>query len=286
MQKQIYHVTCPRCGEEFDERERFCPNCDTPNRKMICRSCGAQINASSRVCKRCGAKNKKPMSPVQKVAMLAVPAAAVILVVALLIARPKDKPAESVNAQNRPTETVSATMQDDTAAQESAEPADEVSTPITAEKTWGNQVELTIPADFLGDDATQQALDEKVTETDGIISATLNADGSATYVMTAAGHDKLMQELAQNIDTQLADMASSSDYPNVISAEASNDYTSFTVTLSTDTVGLQESIMVMAFYLYGGMYNAFNGTPVDNVSVQFVNQSGAVIETANSRDMQ
>ena len=58
------------------------------------------------------------------------------------------------------------------------------------------------------------------------------------------------------------------------------------MTLSTDTVGLQESIMVMAFYLYGGMYNAFNGTPVDDVFVQFVNQSGAVIETANSRDMQ
>lgn len=286
MQKQIYHVICPRCGEEFDEREKFCPNCDTPNRKMICRSCGAQINASSRVCKRCGAKNKKPMSPAQKVAMLAVPVSAVILVAALLIARPKDKPAESVNAQNQPTETVSASVQGDTAAPESAEPAEDVSTPISAEKTWGNKIELTIPSDFLGDDATQQALDEKVAETDGIISATLNADGSATYVMTAAGHDKLMQELAQNIDTQLADMASSSDYPNVISAEASNDYTSFTVTLSTDTVGLQGSIMVMAFYLYGGMYNAFNGTPVDNVSVHFVNQSGAVIETANSRDMQ
>mgnify|MGYP001259302509 CR=1 FL=1 len=155
-----------------------------------------------------------------------------------------------------------------------------------AEKTWGNQVELTIPADFLGDDTTQQVLDEKVAETDGIISATLNEDGSATYVMTAACHEKLMQEMGQNIDTQLTDMAGSSDYPNVISVEASNDYTSFTVTLSTDTVGLQESIMVMAFYLYGGMYNAFNGTPVDDVFVQFVNQSGAVIETANSRDMQ
>lgn len=286
MQKQIYHVICPRCGEEFDEKLKFCPNCDTPNRKMICRSCGAQINASSRVCKECGAKNKKPMSPAQKAAMLAVPVAAIVLVVALLIAKPKDKPAESVNAENHPTETVSAPVQDDAATPESNVPAVEASAPISAEKTWGNQVELTIPADFLGDDATQQVLDEKVAETDGIISATLNEDGSATYVMTAACHEKLMQEMAQNIDTQLADMAGSADYPNVVSVEASSDYTSFTVTLSTDAVGLQESIMVMAFYLYGGMYNAFNGTPVDNVSVQFVNQSGAVIETANSRDMQ
>lgn len=286
MQKQIYHVICPRCGEEFDEREKFCPNCDTPNRKMICRSCGAQINASSHVCKECGAKNKKPMSPAQKAATLAVPVAAIVLVAALLIAKPKDKPAEPVSTQNHLTETVSAPVQDDAAAPESAAPVEEASAPISAEKTWGNQVELTIPADFLGDDATQQELDEKVEETDGIISATLNADGSATYVMTAAGHDKLMQELAQNIDTQLADMASSSDYPNVVSVEASSGYTSFTATLSTDAVGLQESIMVMAFYLYGGMYNAFNGTPVDNVSVQFVNQSGVIIETANSRDMQ
>lgn len=286
MQKQIYHVICPRCGEEFDEREKFCPNCDTPNRKMICRSCGAQINASSRTCKECGAKNKKPMFPAQKAAMLAVPAAAVVLVAALLIVKPKDAPAESVNTNNQPAETISAPAQDDTAAPESAAPVGEASTPISAEKTWGNKIELTIPSDFLGDDATQQALDEKVAETDGIISATLNADGSATYVMTAACHDKLMQELAQNINTQLADMAGSSDYPNVVSAEASSDYTSFTVTLSTDAVSLQESFMVVAFYLYGGMYNAFNGTPVDNVSVQFVNQSGAVIETANSRDMQ
>ena len=86
--------------------------------------------------------------------------------------------------------------------------------------------------------------------------------------------------------SELAKMADSSDYPNIVSVSASNDYTAFTVTLSTDTVGLQESIMVMAFYMYGGMYNAFNGTPADNVSVQFVNQSGTVLESANSRDMQ
>lgn len=59
MTKNEYIVQCPRCGAEFPEREKFCPHCDTPNRKMICRSCGAQINASERVCKVCGAKNRR-----------------------------------------------------------------------------------------------------------------------------------------------------------------------------------------------------------------------------------
>ena len=59
MTKNEYIVQCPRCGAEFPEREKFCPHCDTPNRKMICRSCGAQINASERVCKVCGAKKQE-----------------------------------------------------------------------------------------------------------------------------------------------------------------------------------------------------------------------------------
>lgn len=164
--------------------------------------------------------------------------------------------------------------------------AEEEATTISAEKASGNTIELTVPADFIGEEVTQEDLDAEVGKADGFISATLNADGSATYVMTEERHNDLMTELGQNIDTELANMADSSDYPNIVSVSASNDYTTFTVTLSTDTVGLQESIMVMAFYMYGGMYNAFNGTPADNVSVQFVNQSGTVLESANSRDMQ
>ena len=67
MQKQIYHVTCPRCGEEFDEREKFCPYCQTLNRKIVCKTCGAQINAKVKRCPACGAKNKKKLSPLGKV---------------------------------------------------------------------------------------------------------------------------------------------------------------------------------------------------------------------------
>ena len=59
MQKQIYHVICPRCGEEFDEREKFCPYCQAPNRKIVCKTCGAQINAKVKRCPACGAKKQK-----------------------------------------------------------------------------------------------------------------------------------------------------------------------------------------------------------------------------------
>lgn len=173
-----------------------------------------------------------------------------------------------------------------TVEEKPAEPIaqEEKTAAISAEKASGNTIELTVPADFIGEETTQEELDAAVSKTDGFISAKLNADGSATYVMTEERHNDLMKELGQNIDTELANMADSSDYPNVVSVSASDDYKAFTVTLSTDTVGLQESIMVMAFYMYGGMYNAFNGTPADNVSVQFVNQSGTVLEEANSRD--
>lgn len=192
--------------------------------------------------------------------------------------------AKSVESEPAKTDTPDANAS--SVAEEKPVVQEEEPTTISTEKASGNTIELTVPADFIGEEVTQEYLDAEVGKADGFISATLNADGSATYVMTEERHNDLMTELGQNIDTELANMADSSDYPNIVSVSASNDYTTFTVTLSTDTVGLQESIMVMAFYMYGGMYNAFNGTPADNVSVQFVNQSGTVLESANSRDMQ
>lgn len=42
----------------------------------------------------------------------------------------------------------------------------------------------------------------------------------------------------------------------------------------------------MAYYMYGGMYNIFNGTPVENVHVDFVNaDSGEIMDSADSSDL-
>lgn len=277
MPKDTYFVKCPRCGELFDEKAKECPNCGTWNRKVICRSCGAQINASEKKCPSCGARRAKKRSSL-KIGLIAVIPIAVIVVAAVLLIPKKASDSTPSSSESASVPAPASTATD---TQEGAS-----TTTISAQKMPGRTIELTVPAEFLDEGTTQEELDEEVAKADGFISAKLNADGSATYVMTEERHNDLMKELGQNIDTELANMVDSSDYPNVVSVSASNDYTAFTVTLSTDTVGLQESIMVMAFYLYGGMYNAFNGTPVDNVSVQFVNQSGNVLESANSRDME
>jgi hypothetical protein len=131
---------------------------------------------------------------------------------------------------------------------------------------------------------TQQKCDE-LAEEKGFKSVTLNADGSVTYVMSKAQHNNMMDELRESIKQGLSGIIASGDYPNYVSIEPNDDYTKFVIVTKSDEVDFMESIGVLAFYMYGGMYNAFNGTPTENITVSFVNEaSGQVIHEANSRD--
>ena len=146
-------------------------------------------------------------------------------------------------------------------------------------------VTLTIPVDFVEEDMTQEKLDQVAAES-GYQSATLNADGSITYVMTKAQHNKMMEGIRESIDESLSSMGNSDDYPGMVSVKANDDYTKFTVTMSTDEVGMESSFAVMMFYISSGMYHVFNGTEVDNVNVQYVKEgTGEILQESNSSDM-
>ena len=146
-------------------------------------------------------------------------------------------------------------------------------------------VTITVPADFLDEGVTQENLDEQAKEK-GFKSITLNDDGSATYVMTKAQHEEMMDGIRQSIDGSLLEMASSEDYPSVVSIDANEDYTEYKITVNAEEVGLQESFLVLSLYVFGGMYHVFNGTDPGNINVQYVNETtGAVIQEANSDDM-
>ncbi len=145
-------------------------------------------------------------------------------------------------------------------------------------------VTLTIPQDFVGE-MTQEKLDETVKEK-GYKSATLNEDGSVTYVMTKAQHKEMMDGIKESIDQSLSEMVGSEDYPNITDITANDDYTSFTITTKNTEPDMAESFAAMAFYMYGGMYGIFAGQEVENVHIEYVNaDTGEVISSSDSKDL-
>lgn len=145
-------------------------------------------------------------------------------------------------------------------------------------------VTITVPKDLIGE-ITQAELDATVGEK-GYKSATLNADGSVTYVMTKAQHKDAMDELKKSINESLAELVGSESTPNITSIEANDNYTVFTITTKNTSPDLIESFSALAMYMYGGLYAVYNGDTVDNIHVDFVNaDSGEIISSADSRDM-
>ena len=146
-------------------------------------------------------------------------------------------------------------------------------------------VEITVPADFLGEGITQESLDADVAASN-YISAKLNDDGSVTYVMTKAVHDEMMVGVRDNIQQALEEMVGSEEFPSFTKVEANDDFTQFTVETTSTELGLVESFSVLGFYMFGGMYHAFNGTQVDDIAVTFINaDSGDTVGEAHSSDM-
>ena len=145
-------------------------------------------------------------------------------------------------------------------------------------------VEFNIPADFVGE-TTQEELDAIASES-GYKAITLNEDGSATYIMTKKQHKEMMEEMTVSLNESLAEMVGSEDYPNITDIKTNENFTEFAITTKSTELDLNESFSVLAFYMYGGMYNIFAGTPADNVHVEFINaDSGEVISSADSSNM-
>ena len=145
-------------------------------------------------------------------------------------------------------------------------------------------VTITVPKDMMGE-ITQEELDASVEEK-GFKSATLNSDGSATYVMTKSQHETMMDEMRENINESMAEMVGSESTPNITSVVANDNFTSFTVTTKNTSPDFVESMSVLALYMYGGLYAVYNGDNVENIHVDFVNaDSGEIISSADSENM-
>jgi hypothetical protein len=191
------------------------------------------------------------------------------------------KKADIVSTTSETTNTESSINESNTGAETKSDL--EAIGDVGVEKGLFN-VELTIPAEFVGEQ-TQEDLNELCNEK-GYKSITLNDDQSATYILTKQQHKEMMNEIKNNINTSITEMIGSEDYPNYTNITANDNFTEFQITTKSSELSLVETFSVVGFYMYGGMYNIFNGTAVDNVSVKFINaDTGEEITTTNSKDM-
>ena len=145
-------------------------------------------------------------------------------------------------------------------------------------------VNLTIPAEYVGD-ATQEDLDQQAAEYE--YKVTKNDDGTATYTMTKTQHKKILDDMANSINSTLSEYVNSEDYPNITNITANENFTSYTITTKSTEPDMNESLLPMALYVQSGVYFIFAGEDVDNVHVDFVNaDTGETISSLDSSQMQ
>jgi len=201
--------------------------------------------------------------------------------------------ADHETAEAAQTETVTAQentdqKETDAAAQEEGQQSADAHSTVKANEEENVSLLITPEEkeriDFLietPEDAQQYAIDNEFT------SCVLEEDGSVSITMTKSRHEELMETLRDAISLTSKDKAGSEYYPNIVNVEFNDDFTEFTVTTKSETVEVDEYISALDFFYYGWYYNIFNGTPAENIHVDYINEAtGEVIESADSMNME
>lgn len=277
-------IKCPECGKDISNQSDKCIYCGFPikNEDMIvCSNCGVLNQAGSTFCSSCGnplvkgitapsttkahkSANKKKHSKKRhsKAPLFMSIFFLLLILIAVIVFR--------WAIQSGRLEVVI------------KDPDTNESYQLISSSGLFN-VALTIPAEYV-EGTTQKELNKQAKE-GTFKSATLNKDGSVTYVMSKSQHKEMLNTLKDSIADELNKIPNSTDYPNVTKVEANDDYTKFTVTTASTELSFEEQFLSVQLYIYGGMYNAFNNlSPV--ISVDYVNaDSGATIYSGKSSDI-
>lgn len=277
-------IKCPECGKDISNQSDKCIYCGFPIRNedmIVCSNCGVLNQAGSTFCSSCGnpmvkgitapsttkahkSANKKKHSKKRhsKAPLFMSIFFLLLILIAVIVFR--------WAIQSGRLEVVI------------KDPDTNESYQLVSSSGLFN-VALTIPAEYV-EGTTQKELNKQAKE-GAFKSATLNKDGSVTYVMSKSQHKEMLNTLKDSIADELNKIPNSTNYPNVTKVEANDDYTKFTVTTASTELSFEEQFLSIQLYIYGGTYNAFNNlSPV--ISVDYVNaDSGATIYSGKSSDI-
>ena len=149
-------------------------------------------------------------------------------------------------------------------------------------------VKVTLPAslfEYVDEEISQDDLDKAAFE-NGFISATLNEDGSVTYVMSKDKYNAYVAELAMSIGKGLKELCNTEN-STIVDIKHNADFTDYTITLDADVVGFTESFVSLAIVLYSAFYYGFTGKDMTSgVHFTYVNKSGDILDEFSTDELE
>ena len=129
----------------------------------------------------------------------------------------------------------------------------------------GGSVEITLPASFIQGDAEQVIENAK---SKGVSEAKINEDGSVTYKMSKATHEKMMKEMKDEVAKSARDMAGGEDFKSIKDVKYNDKLTEFTMIVDREAYESSfDGFAILGLGLQGMLYQTFDGVPSDKVKV-------------------
>lgn len=95
-----------------------------------------------------------------------------------------------------------------------------------------------------------------------------NGDGSITYVITKNAHKTMMEDLRTSTAKTLDDIVTSGSFTSIKKIEYNNDFTEVSMRVDKEAFeGGLDGLSALSVWFSGALYQAFNGTEADKLSV-------------------
>jgi len=169
----------------------------------------------------------------------------------------------------------------DVTDEEDEEQKEVVDNGVEVEEETGNEgieveegifdVSITIPpgmVDEMAEADETEELKEEARET-GDVEVIENEDGSLTYKMSRATHNKMMQEIREGIDDYVREVLEGDDFRTVENIEYDNDLTSVVITVMSEEEFRSgfDAFIVFGLGLQAMFYQVFDGVDPENINV-------------------
>lgn len=120
-------------------------------------------------------------------------------------------------------------------------------------------VEITLPASFFRGDA-EQAIEDAIAK--GVSEAVVNEDGSVTYKMSKATHEKMLKEMKDQAVQTIGEFINDEDFASIKDIKYNDKLTEFTMIV--DRAAYENSFdgfVALGLGLQGMLYQSFDGVP-------------------------